>query len=247
MKLFLSPVVYFWQGRDAGNMGWLTFTFTLQKKFKAMFGESLEVVRIHQQQENLKFMSHFKGKFVIKTGKRSEKKKSQEGQLPVEFYYLRSNGSSLCTRLIQIKPDATLLNSAFCYILNVPFETEDDSESGIVYVWIGSKTTAEESRLIQEIAETMFNNPWVSLQVINEGEEPQNFFWHGLNGQKPYEKGKTSLNHRPFVSYIFSLFLDAEFMNYSRLFRCSNEKGYFTVAEKCKLIDEIFIQRHSTY
>lgn len=156
-----------------------------------MFGESLEVVRIHQQQENLKFMSHFKGKFVIKTGKRSEKKKSQNGQqLPVEFYYLRSNGSSLCTRIIQIKPDASLLNSAFCYILNVPFETEDDSESGIIYVWIGSKTTAEESRLIQEIAESMFNNPWVSMQVINEGEEPQNFFWHGLNGQKPYEKGK---------------------------------------------------------
>lgn len=51
------------------------------------------------------------------------------------------------------------------YILFVPFETDDDSESGIVYVWIGSKTTSEESRLIQEIAEDMFNNPWVSLQV----------------------------------------------------------------------------------
>lgn len=51
------------------------------------------------------------------------------------------------------------------YILFVPFETDDDSESGIVYVWIGSKTTGEEARLIQEIAEDMFNNPWVSLQV----------------------------------------------------------------------------------
>ena len=54
----------------------------------------------------------------------------------------------------------------FCsYILFVPFETEDNSESGIVYVWIGSKTTAEETRVIEEIAEDMFNNPWVSLQV----------------------------------------------------------------------------------
>lgn len=51
------------------------------------------------------------------------------------------------------------------YILYVPFETEDASESGIVYVWIGSKSTPEESKLIQEIAEEMFNNPWVSLQV----------------------------------------------------------------------------------
>lgn len=32
-------VVYFWQGRDAGNMGWLTFTFSLQKKFESLFGD----------------------------------------------------------------------------------------------------------------------------------------------------------------------------------------------------------------
>lgn len=217
-------------------MGWLTFTFTLQKKFKAMFGETLEVVRIHQQQENLKFMSHFKGKFVIKTGKRSDRKKSKDSKLAVEFYHLRSNGSSLCTRLIQIKPDASLLNSAFCYILNVPFETDDDSESGIVYVWIGSKTTPEESRLIQEIAETMFNTPWVSLQAINEGEEPQNFFWHGLGGEKPFEKGETATTKLFKRIVTDKTISDAEFMNFTRLFRCSNEKGYFTVAEKCKQI-----------
>lgn len=28
----LRYIVYFWQGRDASNMGWLNFTFTLQKK-----------------------------------------------------------------------------------------------------------------------------------------------------------------------------------------------------------------------
>ena len=26
---------------------------------------------------------------------------------------------------------------------------------------------------------------------------------------------------------------DADFMDYARLFRCSNDKGYFTVSEKC--------------
>ncbi|CAA9999620.1 unnamed protein product [Nesidiocoris tenuis] len=56
--------------------------------------------------------------------------------------------------------------------------------------------------------------PWITLQVLNEGEEPDNFFWVALGGKKPYET-------------------DAEFMEYSRLFRCSNEKGYFTVSEKC--------------
>lgn len=109
----IQCVVYFWQGRDAGNMGWLTFTFTLQKKFKLMFGEELEVIRIHQQQENLKFMAHFKRKFIIHTGKRKEKLKTSDGKAPVEFFHLRSNSGALCTRLIQIKPDASLLNSAF--------------------------------------------------------------------------------------------------------------------------------------
>ncbi|XP_055907906.1 protein flightless-1 [Eupeodes corollae] len=210
----IQCVVYFWQGRNAGNMGWLTFTFTLQKKFKAMFGEELEVIRIHQQQENLKFMAHFKRTFIIHTGKRKDKQKTPDGKAAVEFFHLRSNGGALCTRLIQIQPDAVNLNSAFCYILYVPFETEDESQSGIVYVWIGSKAAPEEAKLIQDIAENMFNNPWVSLQILNEGEEPENFFWVALGGRKPYDK-------------------DADYMNFTRLFRCSNEKGYFTVAEKC--------------
>lgn len=54
----------------------------------------------------------------------------------------------------------------FCsFILFVPFEGADNENSGIVYVWIGNKAAPEESKLIQEIAEEMFNNPWVSLQV----------------------------------------------------------------------------------
>lgn len=110
----IQCIVYFWQGRDAGNMGWLTFTFTLQKKFKAMFSDALEVIRIQQQQENLKFMAHFKRKFIIKTGKRKDALEPPNAKKDrVEFYHLRSNGSALCTRLIQINPDASHLNSAF--------------------------------------------------------------------------------------------------------------------------------------
>lgn len=54
------------------------------------------------------------------------------------------------------------------YILNVPFNNDD--ETGIVYAWIGSKADSEEARLIQEIAEEMFNNvrlshiAWYSFQ-----------------------------------------------------------------------------------
>jgi hypothetical protein len=48
-------------------------------------------------------------------------------------------------------------------------------------------------------------------KVLNEGEEPDNFFWLGLGGRKAAAYDK-----------------EAEFMQYTRLFRCSNEKGYFT-------------------
>lgn len=70
-------------------------------------------MRTHQQQENLKFMAHFKRKFIIHQGKRKQVKSADANK--VEFYHLRSNGSTLCTRLIQITPDASLLNSAFRY------------------------------------------------------------------------------------------------------------------------------------
>ena len=51
--------------------------------------------------------------------------------------------------------------------------------------------------------------------MINEGEEPENFFWVGL-GEKPDSYDE-----------------EASYLHYARLFRCSNEKGYFSVSEKC--------------
>ncbi|CAN8029961.1 unnamed protein product [Ixodes persulcatus] len=205
-------VVYFWQGRQASNMGWLTFTFSLQKKFEALFGSKLQVLRTHQQQENLKFLSHFKQKFVIHWGSRKE---AQLREKPaVELFHLRSNGSPICTRCVQIPPTASNLNSAFCYILKVPFEQEDDDSEGIVYVWIGSKADPDEVRLAEELAQSLYGAADYTVVTVCEGDEPENFFWVGLGGKAPYDT-------------------DAEFLRYSRLFRCSNEKGYFAVSEKC--------------
>ncbi|XP_034831770.1 protein flightless-1 [Maniola hyperantus] len=204
-------VVYFWQGRRAPNMGWLTFTFGLERKFKQLC-RRLDVVRTHQQQESLKFMAHFRRRFIIRDGKRNQQPES--GKPAVELFELRSNGSALCTRLVQVKADASNLNSAFCYILNVPLEGSKESSSAIVYVWIGSNSDAECARLIEQIANEKFNSAWVSMQVLAEGSEPDNFFWVALGGRKPYDS-------------------DADYLNFTRLFRCSNEKGYFTVSEKC--------------
>lgn len=209
----IQCIVYFWQGREASNMGWLTFTFTLQKKFEALFPGKLEVVRMRQQQENLKFLSHFHQKFVIFKGSRKAAalRKEKVEEQP-QFFHIRSNGGALTTRCIEIEPDPHLLNSEFCYILSVPFNSVD--MTGIVYGWIGRVSSPHDSKLMEDVMEMMFSQDH-SIQILNEGEEPENFFWVGL-GARPESYPE-----------------DAQYMHQSRLFRCSNEKGYFSVSEKC--------------
>uniref|UniRef100_A0A8C4DS44 Protein flightless-1 homolog n=1 Tax=Dicentrarchus labrax TaxID=13489 RepID=A0A8C4DS44_DICLA len=197
-------VVYFWQGRQASNMGWLTFTFSLQKKFESLFPGKLKVVRMTQQQENLKFLSHFKRKFIIHKGKRKQKTDAAQPSL----YHIRTNGSALCTRTIQIGTDSSNLNSEFLPCFSFYFYNQ-----GIVYTWVGRAADPDEAKLAEDIMNCMFDDTY-SKQVINEGEEPENFFWVGIGSQKQYDE-------------------DADYMKHARLFRCSNEKGYFSVSEKC--------------
>jgi len=61
----------------------------------------------------------------------------------------------------------------------------------------------------------VLHSVFVASQILNEGEEPENFFWVGMGGRfEDYDE-------------------DAEFLRHARLFRCSNEKGFFSVSEKC--------------
>lgn len=215
--------LYFWQGRDANQSGWLTFTFSLKKKFK-----DIEIIKLNQQQESPQFLAHFKRKFIIHKGKRKPhnqpaKITNTEGtaaannnkSLATKMYHLRKNPySAICTRCIQLQTaKANYLCSEFCYIVCVPFEDSDSSTKGIVYVWIGGKANPDEANLAEEIAQYMYEDSY-SIQVLNEGEEPETFFWHSLDGKKPYDQS-------------------AEYMKYMRLFRCSNDRGYFAVTEKC--------------
>lgn len=55
-----------------------------------------QVVRMTQQQENPKFLSHFKRKFIIHRGKR----KAAQGAQQPSLYQIRTNGSALCTRCL---------------------------------------------------------------------------------------------------------------------------------------------------
>jgi hypothetical protein len=104
--------------------------------------------------------------------------------------------------------DAALLNSGFSYLLKVL----DKTDSEVIYVWSGSKSDQGEAELLEQVALNKFDSE-AKVSLVAEGEEPPEF-WSSLGGKKPYEE-------------------DAFFMKSTRLFRCSNDKGYFSISEKC--------------
>ena len=230
--------VFFWQGRDASKLGWLTFHFSMQKKFEDTFGDLLDIERINQQQETYEFLALFHPMFVIHQGNRSLRGNgvTEHAMTPdLAFYELRSNGSPLTLRCIELpKADPNVLCSNYCYILKVPFWSSarqspekgaDVSESveaqrgaeGIAYVWVGSLCSSSEIRVAEAIARNIFTSESFACQVIEEGNEPDNFFWVALNGRPP-----SNFFPRP-----------AKYLGKNRLFRCSNETGEFVVSEKC--------------
>jgi hypothetical protein len=201
--------LYFWQGRDASNLGWLTFKFDFLKKIEPLLMDGRwDYQRVHQQQEDIEFLSHFAGKFIIHWGKRQEK--MREDEFSPCLYQIRANNSKICRRVVQVEAKAKSLNSAFCYVLKVPFE--NTGGAGIVYVWVGSKTTQEEQINAEQMGRTMFEVSY-SNQTICEGAEPENFFWVAMGGRGPHDT-------------------EAEYMKHVRLFKCSNDQGYFAITER---------------
>lgn len=216
--------VYFWQGRNASQMGWLNFTFSLQKKIEAIFGRKLDVIKMYQQREDEKFLAHFYQRFIIHQGKRSH---SSQSIKPVQLYHLRSNNNPITLRCIEIEPKSSNLNSGSCFVVCINESTipngSSDDVSGVedrliikstIMVWIGSKAAQSEAIIAEEIARDKLSmrSRMHKVQVIHEGNEPEEF-WEALGGRQDYET-------------------DATFMNYTRLFRCSNDKGYFCISEE---------------
>jgi hypothetical protein len=127
---------------------------------------------------------------------------------------MRANGSAICTRTIQVDCKADQLDSAFCYILRAPFRIVDnDGENGRVFVWIGNKSDPDDRETCIDVVNELINKTdQFPIETIREGAE-SDAFWEHIGGRKSYQT-------------------NAEFMLYSRLFRCTNEKGYFSVSEK---------------
>merc|ERR1712176_371738 len=83
----------------------------------------------------------------------------------------------------------------------------------ILYVWIGSRSSEELMNASVEIGKEAFDDV-DTVSVLYEGTNEPDIFWSALGGRRPYDN-------------------QADWMDVIRLFRCSNERGYFAVSEKC--------------
>ena len=117
--------------------------------------------------------------------------------------------------------------STFCYVFQVPFSSSTSNPAAVVYGWIGRASPYYLQEILMPTIQKMFPQEEGQFatrythQLINEGEEPENFFWTGLNG-KPENHDETPCYE-----------LEAPWALHSRLFRCTNENGYFAIKEKC--------------
>ncbi|GAA35205.2 protein flightless-1 [Clonorchis sinensis] len=219
-----KTVVYFWQGRETSDVQWLTFNFSVRKDMETRLSINpveggsplrVEFKRIHQQQEDLLFLSHFHRQLVIHTG-RYQDRLSEARLARTQVYYIRANGNPISTRTIEIKPSGTQLNTHFTYLVKVPKCQLDSSESSTdahVWAWIGADAHPDDKALTTTIAMRIFFQPETTVEYLYPGTEPINF-WKCLGGQKPYDRS-------------------ADFLQYARLFRLSNDQGYFCASEKC--------------
>ncbi|KAL5109592.1 Protein flightless-1 [Taenia crassiceps] len=215
-----KTVVYFWQGREASELAWLTFNFSLRKDMESRLSRnpnangrslSVEFKRVKQQQEDMYFLAHFLRKMVIHSGSYRDRDSAQRLDL-VHFYHLRMNGDPIATRCLEVKPTVQTLNSCFSYILRIPKKITGSSMDH-VFIWIGKWAHPDDKQILQAICGQIYNKSDTKVEMLSEGEEPE-AFWTALGGKGKYDN-------------------TADYMQYSRLFRLSNDAGYFHASEKC--------------
>lgn len=208
--------VFFWEGRECQRTGYLTFAFSLKKKFEELFGDKLSIERIHQQQEPLEFLALFHPIFVIHRGFRpihSQLNKKASGSN--KFYQIRDTMGLLTLRCIEIDLDSQLLCSRLFYIL----ASEKDGQK-TVYLWTGSKVDEKFKNAANLIVQSFRLSESDNIIEIQENEEPEEF-WSALGQKKTYDR-------------------TGNFIDFVRLFRCTNEFGYYAIKEKYSDYCQVF-------
>ena len=201
-----SVTAYFWQGRDAGMMGWLTFVHSFKKQIVPLvlskYKQKLEIVREFQQRESLAFMALFRRMMAIYTGPVPAVGVARQPQL----FQLHTWRPRTFTRCIEVPCSTANLNSHSISILRVPNNnTKGDAEAaeakegggdggggdsdgtvvtsrGTVYVWVGMQAPEEDVALAEDIAADRIGSG-CAIKVVREGKESDSFY-ENLQGSR---------------------------------------------------------------
>jgi hypothetical protein len=120
---------------------------------------------------------------------------------------------SILSKLTQEHPNPQLLVSDDVCVLRVPF---DGGNGGIIYTWLGAESSTELQQCVLNTvkASTVWGEGF-SIQHVNQGQEPVNFFWSALGVTDPDSVDNMST---PSITQ-------------SRVFGCSADVGHFCVTE----------------
>ena len=214
-----SVTAYFWQGRDAGMMGWLTFVHSFKQQIEPLifkkYKQKLEIVKEFQQRESLAFMALFRRMMTIYTGPVPEVGVPRHPQL----FQLHTWRPRTFTRCIEVPRVTSNLNSHSIFILRVPNNAEGavadgvdsgeggvgadadadaDTSRGTVYVWVGAHVLQEDTTLAEDIASERIGTG-CAVKVIFDGKEPDDFYAHVEGSRTARAPGAGSTGARLFL------------------------------------------------
>ncbi|XP_006001649.1 gelsolin [Latimeria chalumnae] len=196
-----NSIIYTWQGSKATQDELAASAFLTVQLDSSRGGLPVQV-RVTQGQEPPHLVSLFKGKTLIIHAGGTSRQGGQTASADQRLFHVRmsSNGAK---RAVEVKRDASSLNSNDAFVLKAPQET---------YIWKGTGATEDEINAAKYVA-SILGGKAVEVQ---EGKEPGNF-WLPLGGKKGYQT---------------STALKSQILSKSpRLFGCSNKTGRLIVEE----------------
>eukprot|EP00039_Didymoeca_costata_P014503 m.235034 g.235034 ORF g.235034 m.235034 type:complete len:1295 (+) comp16039_c0_seq3:221-4105(+) len=204
----LCCTAYFWQGRDSGKLGWLTFSFSFRPQMEKLIfnslGCKLAVVHEYQFQESMRFMALFDKTMMLYTGSHSNPFKDK-----AQLFHQHSWLPTTFSRCIQVPCTVDSLDQNDCFLLRVPLGDEPD----LVYIWEGQDCSPDDAAIIASIAKTHFEGS--TVRTITEGKFDDRIFCKALG---------VAQEAPPMLSKFHGI-------SNSRLFSSSCGSGKFVVSE----------------
>ena len=199
-----SYLLYFWIGRDATPDEKAACALLTVETASEMADLPGTQVRVVQNKEPQHFLSLFKDRMVVRTGKPGAASSSD-----AKLFHIRGT-SAIDTRAVEVRPVAGSLNSGDCYVL---------LSGQSVWVWDGQGSSEDERALAASVAKTILaeGRP---IKALTEGQEPEEW-WTALGGKAPYANDK-HLQSLPHESRLFQIngnsanFTVEEVENYSQ-------------------------------